>query len=98
MFRDYRFHPEYSTKVKGGFRSLTYSNKLDAEATLCENELLSGQCLDEECTDQHFAKIGVNGAERPSPCVTRYPCDTSPISSLHIAWRVGGDAAANTVY
>lgn len=73
MFRDYRFHPEYSTKVKGGFRSLTYSNKLDAEATLCENELLSGQCLDEECTDQHFAKIGVNGAERPSPCVTRYP-------------------------
>jgi len=62
MFHDYRYHPEYSKNIKGGFGSLTYSNKLDSEATLCANELISGECRDEECTDQHFANFGVNGA------------------------------------
>lgn len=63
MFHDYRYHPEYSNKVKGGFRSLTYSNKINTESTLCANELTNGACRDEECTDQHFADMGVNGAE-----------------------------------
>ena len=63
MFHDYRYHPEFSNKVSGGFRSLTYSNKIDPEATLCPNELTSGGCHDEGCTNQHFANMGVNGAK-----------------------------------
>lgn len=63
IFHDYRYHPEFDSKVAGKFKSLTYSNKINADAMLCQNELSSGVCHEANCTDQHFANMGVNGAQ-----------------------------------
>lgn len=62
MFKDYRFHPKYSADVQGGFKSLTYSNKIDPSEFICSNELSEGTCHDAECTDQHFRDMAVSGA------------------------------------
>jgi hypothetical protein len=62
MFRDYRFHPKFTSDVQGGFRSLTYSNKIDPKETMCPEELSAGVCLEKTCDFQHFANTGINGA------------------------------------
>lgn len=61
-FHAYRFHPEFSKSVKGGLRSLTYSNKLDVRQQLCPDELLGQDCpRGDECDFQHLAKIATPG-------------------------------------
>ena len=62
MFRDYRFHPQYTSDVKGGFTSLTYSNKIDPQTPMCPEELLTGTCQDSTCDLQHFATTIITGA------------------------------------
>lgn len=64
MFRDYRFHPQFTSDVQGGFKSLTYSNKLDPTEAMCPNELSSGTCQDKSCMHQHFHNTAINGAYR----------------------------------
>lgn len=62
MFKAYRFHPEYSQKVTRGFRSLTYSHKIDPKGNpFCETELSQGVCNDPTCEFQHFGKVGLTG-------------------------------------
>jgi hypothetical protein len=62
MFKAYRFHPEYSQKVTTGFRSLTYSHKIDPQGNpFCETELSQGVCNDPTCEFQHFGKVGLTG-------------------------------------
>ncbi|KAM0712084.1 hypothetical protein Q7P37_011178 [Cladosporium fusiforme] len=63
MFKDYRFHPKFPLDVQGGFKSLTYSNKIDPTEFICPNELSEGVCHDVECTDQHFRNMAVSDAE-----------------------------------
>lgn len=62
MFKDYRFHPKYTSDVQGGFKSLTYSNKIDPAEAMCPNELSSGTCQDQACIYQHFNASAFTGA------------------------------------
>ncbi|GAB7328177.1 hypothetical protein MBLNU13_g00203t1 [Cladosporium sp. NU13] len=63
MFKDYRFHPQFTSNVQGGFKSLTYSNKLDPTETMCPNELSNGTCQDQSCLHQHFYNTAINDGE-----------------------------------
>ncbi|ERT00287.1 hypothetical protein HMPREF1624_03658 [Sporothrix schenckii ATCC 58251] len=56
-FESYRFHPQYKTQVPGGFRSLTYSGKIQDDIALCPNEFLGDDCSDPLCSFQHIASI-----------------------------------------
>ncbi|KAF2231797.1 hypothetical protein EV356DRAFT_569217 [Viridothelium virens] len=58
-FKAYRFHPQYSTSIAGGFRSMTYSHRIDVNKELCPFEAIGGHCNDAHCQYQHFAKMGV---------------------------------------
>ncbi|CAK7209004.1 hypothetical protein SBRCBS47491_000289 [Sporothrix bragantina] len=56
-FRSYRYHPQYRAHVPSGFRSLTYSGKIQDDVALCPIEMADGTCLDASCPFQHFAAI-----------------------------------------
>ncbi|KXT11463.1 hypothetical protein AC579_3300 [Pseudocercospora musae] len=62
-FKDFRFHPEFEQTVPGGFKSLTYSHKIDPEKTLCPFELNGGSCIDKSCTHQHFRSLALSDNE-----------------------------------
>ncbi|KAK3310965.1 uncharacterized protein B0T15DRAFT_57425 [Chaetomium strumarium] len=57
-FHAYRFHPEYQRVVAGGLKSLTYTNRIDADKEFCPFELNGEQCPP-NCEYQHFGSIGV---------------------------------------
>ena len=61
-FKSYRYHPEYSKDVSGGFRSMTYSHQIDPEKPICRFEAAGGTCNDDECDSQHFRGMGLDGA------------------------------------
>ncbi|CAK7230027.1 hypothetical protein SEUCBS140593_007444 [Sporothrix eucalyptigena] len=56
-FRSYRYHPQYKARVPGGYRSLTYSGKIQDDIALCPTEMVGETCLDPACPFQHFATI-----------------------------------------
>ncbi|KFY33917.1 hypothetical protein V494_07215 [Pseudogymnoascus sp. VKM F-4513 (FW-928)] len=56
-FKAYRFHPEFTKQVPGGYKSLTYSNNIDDSKELCRFELAGGVCNDVSCEFQHFRDI-----------------------------------------
>jgi hypothetical protein len=62
MFKSYRYHPNYSQEVDGGFLSLTFSHQIDPEKPLCPFESAGGSCNDPECPNQHFRGMGITGA------------------------------------
>ncbi|ROW10602.1 hypothetical protein VMCG_02083 [Cytospora schulzeri] len=54
-FRAYRFHPQYNDSVAGGFKSLTYSNRIDPRKEVCPDELDGHDCpRGSACQFQHF--------------------------------------------
>ncbi|OJJ48353.1 hypothetical protein ASPZODRAFT_130348 [Penicilliopsis zonata CBS 506.65] len=57
MFRAYRYHPNFSQNVSGGYRSLTYSHNIDPMRSLCPYEADGGVCNDHSCEFQHFRDI-----------------------------------------
>ncbi|KAG9661961.1 hypothetical protein KCU95_g18060, partial [Aureobasidium melanogenum] len=59
-FKGYRYHPDYSREVQGGYRSLTYSHQIDPNKELCRYEVASGVCNDSSCEYQHFRDMGVS--------------------------------------
>lgn len=59
-FKSYRYHPEYSKDVSGGFRSMTYSHQIDPEKPICRFEAAGGTCNDDECDSQHFRGMGLD--------------------------------------
>jgi len=59
-FHAYRFHSGYSNTVRGGLKSLTYSNRIDPEKQFCPLELKNEQCP-ENCEFQHFKSINAPG-------------------------------------
>lgn len=65
-FRAYRFHPEFTSDVSGGFRSTTFSNKIDIRKEVCPVELDGRECsLGEACRFQHFGSMAVTGESVP---------------------------------
>ncbi|KAF2272345.1 uncharacterized protein EI97DRAFT_385907 [Westerdykella ornata] len=61
MFKSYRYHPNYSQDVAGGFLSLTYSHQIDPEKPLCRFEAVGGTCNDPHCDGQHFREMKISG-------------------------------------
>ncbi|MCJ1385177.1 hypothetical protein MMC17_008298 [Xylographa soralifera] len=59
IFTSYRYHPKYVLEVDGGFRSLTYSHKIDPKEPLCRWELAGGTCNDDSCKYQHFRSMSL---------------------------------------
>ena len=62
QFKSYRYHPNYATEVSEGFRSLTYSHKINPDKPICRYEAAGGRCNDESCDSQHFRSLGLSGA------------------------------------
>lgn len=58
-FRAYRFHPAFEKEVTGGYKSLTYSNKIKDDQEVCRYELAGGVCNDAACEFQHFKDMGL---------------------------------------
>ncbi|KAK4544744.1 hypothetical protein LTR36_003993 [Oleoguttula mirabilis] len=58
-FHDYRYHPDYLSNVRGGFKSLTYSHKIDSTKTLCQFEAAGGKCNNKQCEHQHFQNMTI---------------------------------------
>lgn len=61
-FKAYRYHPQYSHSVSGGFKSLTYSHEIDPTKPVCPFETAGGICNDSACEGQHFRAMGISGA------------------------------------
>lgn len=61
-FRAYRYHPHYLDNIKGGFRSLTYSNNINPNSPLCAFEIYGGVCNDRDCQFQHLRDLSLSGA------------------------------------
>ncbi|KAF9431873.1 Zinc finger C3H1 domain-containing protein [Entomortierella beljakovae] len=53
MFRSFRFSQRYRDSVRDGYKSLTYSNKIDPMKPMCIYELSGGSCNDDGCMSQH---------------------------------------------
>lgn len=66
MFKDYRYHPQYSSEVQGGYRSMTYSHQIDVNRPVCPYEADGGICNDPDCQGQHFKGMQLNGASPES--------------------------------
>ncbi|KAF2202331.1 hypothetical protein GQ43DRAFT_314342 [Delitschia confertaspora ATCC 74209] len=61
MFKSYRYHPNFSKEVAGGFSSMTYSHQIDADRPLCSFEASGGICNDPRCEGQHFKDLAISG-------------------------------------
>ncbi|CAK1364328.1 hypothetical protein CB0940_08028 [Cercospora beticola] len=59
-FKDYRYHPEYTNTVSGGFKSLTFNHKIDPDALVCPFEIERGQCDVPNCGYQHFHEMALH--------------------------------------
>ncbi|KAF9414852.1 Zinc finger C3H1 domain-containing protein [Podila epigama] len=63
MFRSYRFSPHFKDNVKSGYRSMTFSHKIDPMRKLCVFELSGGSCNDDTCRSQHLRDCGLTNDE-----------------------------------
>ena len=62
ILKSFRFNPRFTEVVAGGYRSLTYSNKIDPRRPLCPTEASGGICTDPKCEEQHFRQMTLPGA------------------------------------
>jgi len=62
QFKQFRSHPEYTQEVQGGYRSLKYSNNIDAHKMLCPDQGSDDACQDPRCPYQHFRDMSLPGA------------------------------------
>ncbi|PTU25258.1 hypothetical protein P175DRAFT_0521055 [Aspergillus ochraceoroseus IBT 24754] len=60
LFKGYRYHPNYTDTVSGGYRSLTYSHNIDPMKYLCPFEAAGGVCNDKFCEFQHFRDMALS--------------------------------------
>ncbi|KAK2748894.1 hypothetical protein FQN57_007177 [Myotisia sp. PD_48] len=60
LFKAYRYHPNYTDNIDGGFRSLTYSHNIDPHKPLCDFEMSGGTCNDRSCHYQHFRDMDLS--------------------------------------
>jgi len=66
--KSFRFNPQFTQLIPNGYRSLTYSNQIDASRPLCSTELEGKLCTDVKCEEQHFGALGLSGACSPQIC------------------------------
>lgn len=59
MFKFYRLTNNFH--AKNGYRSLTYSNKVDPSKPFCKYETSGGTCKDKKCPNQHWRDISKTG-------------------------------------
>lgn len=59
QFHAYRYHPDFVSRVGNGYRSLTYSHKIDALKPLCPYDI-GGRCNDPACDNQHFKSMNLS--------------------------------------
>lgn len=68
-FHGYRFHPLFKQEVAGGFRSASYSNRIDVKKELCPDELAGHSCpRGNQCEFQHFGTMQAPGECIPLNC------------------------------
>lgn len=60
-FKDYRYHPQFLDTIPGGFKSMTYSHKIDPLKPICPFETAGGRCNDKSCPYQHFKAMNLTG-------------------------------------
>ncbi|KAK2875190.1 hypothetical protein FQN49_001707, partial [Arthroderma sp. PD_2] len=60
LFRAYRYHPNFTDHINGGFRSLTYSHNIDPHKPLCDLEITGGVCDAPSCGFQHFQDMNLS--------------------------------------
>lgn len=63
IFKDYRYHPQFLDTVPGGFKSLTYTHKIDPIKVVCPFETAGGKCNDPTCEFQHFKHMALSDNE-----------------------------------
>ncbi|KAG0003119.1 Zinc finger C3H1 domain-containing protein [Modicella reniformis] len=63
MFRSYRFSPRYQETARDGYRSLTYSHRIDPLKPMCIYELSGGSCNDDSCKSQHLRDCALTDEE-----------------------------------
>ncbi|KAI9676039.1 MAG: hypothetical protein M1817_000782 [Caeruleum heppii] len=59
-FRSYRYHPLFLQEVTGGFRSLTFSHRINQDRPVCHYETSGGICNDHSCEGQHFRDMVIS--------------------------------------
>ncbi|KAG0248794.1 hypothetical protein BG011_009913 [Mortierella polycephala] len=63
MFRSFRFSPRFKRTVRDGYRSLSFSHKIDPMKRMCLYELSGGSCNDDTCMSQHLRDCGLTDEE-----------------------------------
>ncbi|KAK4561320.1 hypothetical protein LTR86_004637 [Recurvomyces mirabilis] len=58
-FKDYRYHPDFLQQVSDGYKSLTYSHRIDPVQPMCPAEAAGNACRDLKCPNQHFRSMGL---------------------------------------
>ena len=59
--KNFRFDSRFVDLVAGGYKSMTYSNKIDPRRPLCPTELQDGICNDSTCEEQHLQDATLKG-------------------------------------
>lgn len=69
ILKSFRFNPQFDDVVKGGYRSLTYSNNIDSKKPICATELQGEQCSADNCGKdyQHFGSMTLSGTRPMLP-------------------------------
>ncbi|PWW78934.1 hypothetical protein C7212DRAFT_361780 [Tuber magnatum] len=63
IFKSFRYHPRYLEMVPGGYKSLTYTNRIQPLKQMCMFEFNGGICNDQTCSNQHFRELEVSDAD-----------------------------------
>ncbi|KAF9177821.1 Zinc finger C3H1 domain-containing protein, partial [Haplosporangium sp. Z 767] len=63
MFRSFRFSSRFKRTVRDGYRSLSFSHKIDPMKRMCLYELSGGSCNDDTCMSQHLRDCGLTDEE-----------------------------------
>lgn len=74
LFKSYRYHPNYSQEVPGGFLSMTFSHQIDPNVPICKTETLGAICNDPTCQNQHFRAMNITGTSLALPRITVEYC------------------------
>lgn len=64
-FKSFRYHPNFLEFCPGGYKSLTFSNRIDSSKPLCRWEFSGGICSDTSCLGQHQRQLEVPGGSLP---------------------------------
>ncbi|KAL1303690.1 hypothetical protein AAFC00_007043 [Neodothiora populina] len=104
MFKKYRFHPDYTKVVSGGFHSLTYSHRINPDLPLCRFEFAGGICRDQSCDGQHWRDMTLSddqlliqlGTGQNNPAKTREDIGRFNVGLKLIIQQIRQEATSST--